>query len=78
MLAAHRETQWARVYQSWRMELGNGLPEADLKQHAVRTARSMGGLDSISLIALLSQDDTFTKLLDELYETCRQIRMVIL
>ena len=72
LLIAHRKEPWAKVFQKWRMELDS--PGADLTKHAVRTARSMGGLGSISLIALLSRDERFTQLVDELYETCRQIR----
>jgi len=40
----------------------------------VRTARALGGIGSISEIALVSQDVAFTRLLDALYATCRQIR----
>jgi hypothetical protein len=74
MLALHREKQWVSVFQRWRSDLRSDMPDADLKRHAVRTARAMGGIGSISVIALFSQDDSFTKLLDALYATCRQIR----
>jgi hypothetical protein len=74
MLALHHQKQRVSVFQRWRSELVRAIPEADLKQHAVRTARAMGGLGSISEIALFSQDDSFTHLLDALYATCKQIR----
>jgi hypothetical protein len=62
------------VLQRWRGELTRATPDFDLRQHAVRTARALGGIGSISQIALVRQDQAFTKLLDALYATCRQIR----
>lgn len=59
----------------WRRELTSATPNVDLKQHAVRTARALGGLDSIAEVALLSEDQSFTKLLEALYATCRRIRI---
>ena len=74
MLALHNEKQWVWVLQRWRGELTSATPDFDLRQHAVRTARALGGIGSISEIALVSQDEPFTKLLVALYATCRQIR----
>ena len=74
MLALHREERWVSVFQSWRSELRSDMPDADLRRHAVRTTRVMGGTGSISVIALFSRDDSFTKLLEALYASCRQIR----
>jgi hypothetical protein len=74
MLSFHREKQWVSVLQRWRSELTSATLDFELRQHAVRTARALGGNGSISVIALVSQDDAFTKLLDALYATCRQIR----
>jgi uncharacterized membrane protein YccC len=74
MLARYGEKEWATVFQRWRGELANATLNVDLRKHAVRTARAMGGLGSISQIAVVSQDETFTKLLEALYATCRQIR----
>jgi hypothetical protein len=74
MLALHREQQWVSVLERWRGEVTGTTPNVDLRQHAVRTARAMGGWGSLSEIALVSQNEAFTKLLDALYATCRQIR----
>jgi len=53
MLALHNEKQWVGVLQRWRSELTSAIPDFDLRQHAVRTARALGGLESISHIALV-------------------------
>ena len=74
MLALHNEKQWVGVLQRWRGELTSASPDFDLRRHAVRTARALGGIGSISEIALVSQDEAFTRLLVALYATCRQIR----
>ena len=74
MLALHNEKQWVEALQKWRGELTSATPDFDLRQHAVRTARALGGIGSISEIALISQDEAFTKLLAALYATCREIR----
>ena len=73
MLRLHNEKQWVGVLQRWRCELTSET-NFDLRQHAVRTARALGGIGSMSEIALLSQDAAFIKLLDTLYATCREIR----
>jgi len=73
MLAHHREEQWVSVLQKRRDELTSGAQTSDLRQHVVQTARSLGGLDSMSLIAVLKRDDAFTQVLDALYATCREI-----
>jgi hypothetical protein len=62
--------------QKWRDELTNAVPTVDLRKHAERTARALGGMESIGEIALASQDEAFIRLLDKLYATCRQIRNV--
>jgi hypothetical protein len=74
ILAVHREKHWVSVLERWRSELTSATLNVDLRQHAVRTARAMGGIGSISEIALISHDEGFTKLLDALYAICRQIR----
>jgi hypothetical protein len=76
MLDLHREKQWVSVLQEWRDELTNPTPKPDLKRHAERTARALGGMESIGEVALASQDDAFMKLLDTLYATCLKIRNV--
>ena len=74
MLALHNEEQWVNLLQGWRGELASNRTDFDLRKHAVRTARALGGIGSISQIALLSEDEPFTKLLDALYAACKQIR----
>jgi len=74
MLARHLAKQWVSVLQAWRAELTDSTPEADLKRHAERTARALGGMESIGEVALSSQDDEFKKVLDALYATCLKIR----
>jgi hypothetical protein len=74
MLAIHREKRWVSILQSWRDELTSTPTAVDLRQHAERTARALGGMESIGEVALASQDESFKKLLDALYATCTQIR----
>jgi len=74
MLVRHNEKKWVGILQRWHCELTSATEDFDLRQHAVRTARALGGIGSISEIALVSQDVAFTRLLDALYATCRQIR----
>ena len=73
MLTLHNQKQWVNVLQEWRGELTSTMTDLDLRQHAVRTARALGGIGSISEIALLGRDEPFKKLLDALYESCSQI-----
>jgi hypothetical protein len=75
LLAFRHEKQWVSMLQSWRRELTSVTADADLRRHAVRTARALGGIGSISEIALAGGDESFTKLLEALYATCRQIRI---
>jgi hypothetical protein len=74
MLAVHGGKQWIGVLQKWRDELTNTMPTVDLQRHAERTARALGGMESIGEVALASQNDAFKKLLDALYATCLKIR----
>jgi hypothetical protein len=74
MLALYREKQWVSILEGWRDELTSAAPDVDLRQHADRTARALGGMESIGEVALARHDEAFTKLLDALYATCTQIR----
>ena len=76
MLARYRQKEWVIGLQKWRDELTNAVPTVDLQKHAERTARALGGMESIGEIALASQDEAFIRLLDKLCATCRQIRNV--
>lgn len=65
---------WATVLQRWQNELKSIDAEADWKRHAERTARALGGMESIGEIALASQDASLLNLVDRLYAVCKQIR----
>jgi len=73
-LVFHNEKQWVNVLRRWHGELTSANSYVDLKQHAVRTARALGGIGSVSEIALIRQDEPFTEVLHGLYATCSQIR----
>jgi hypothetical protein len=64
---------WANVLQQWLDELATIDSVADWKRHADRTARALGGMESMGEIALASQDAFLLNLLDRLYALCRQI-----
>ena len=73
MLVHHREEQWISVLQKRREELTSNDPTVDLRQHVVQTARTLGGLDSMRVIAVIKQDEALAHVLDLLYATCREI-----
>jgi len=65
---------WVRVLQQWLDELKTINSTADWKRHAERTARALGGMESIGEIALASQDEALLNLVDRLYAACKGIR----
>jgi hypothetical protein len=46
-----RDSRWVSVLQSWREELKGPLGKGQLGAHAKRTARALGGMESIGEIA---------------------------
>jgi hypothetical protein len=74
LLALHHEEQWVSLLERWRSEWTNAPQHVQLRPQVVRTARALGGIGSISEIALVKKDQALTKVLDDLYECCRQIR----
>ena len=65
---------WVNVLQQWLDELATIDSAAQWKRHAERTARALGGMESIGEIALASQDASLLNLVDRLYAACKQIR----
>jgi hypothetical protein len=73
-LALYHQNEWVAGLQKWRDELTSAMPTVDLRKHAERKARALGGMESIGEIALSCQDSAFGELLDKLYATCRRIQ----
>jgi len=73
MLSARHREKWAATLNTWRAELRNDSSRAELQSHAARTARALGGMESIGEIALGDGDKEFLKLVEALYATCKQI-----
>jgi hypothetical protein len=61
MLTRHRAKQWATVLQEWRAELTDSTRKADLQRHLERTARALGGMESIGEVALSRHDNDFKR-----------------
>jgi hypothetical protein len=59
--------------QAWREELRSVSDPAALKAHAARTARSMGGMESLGEVVRIGNDPKELLLLEELYAICKFI-----
>lgn len=68
------DREWSNVLQQWLDELTSLDSAADWKRHAARTARALGGMESIGERALASQDASLRKVVERLYAVCAQIR----
>lgn len=64
---------WVDVLQTWREELQQVCDDAALKSHAARTARSMGGMESLGEVATTLNDSRALHALEELYAICKFI-----
>ncbi len=71
-LKGHDRT-WVEVLQVWREELRRLADQTALKAHAARTARGMGGMESLGEIILMGNDPNELRLLEELYAICKFI-----
>jgi hypothetical protein len=71
MQARHHD-HWVLALQAWREELV-GITNAGLNEHAKRTARALGGMESIGEIALADRDERLLKLVEELFARCKKI-----
>jgi hypothetical protein len=76
ILEARHHDAWISALRTWREELAVDIDQATLRAHAERTARALGGMESIGEIALASRDTRFLKLVDSLYAKCKQIAEV--
>ena len=65
---------WVRVLQQWLDKLKTIDSGTDWKRHAERTARALGGMESLGEVALLSDNASLRSLVDRLYVACKQIR----
>jgi len=73
MLSARHQEKWAAALNTWRAELKNRLSPAELRSHAQRTARALGGMESIGEIALGDNDQEFLRLVEDLFAICKEI-----
>jgi hypothetical protein len=59
MLVVRHQEKWVAPLNIWRSELKNGPSPSELRSHAERTARALGGMESIGEIALGDNDQEF-------------------
>jgi hypothetical protein len=62
------------LLQTWREELRQISDQEELKAHATRTARNMGGMGSLAEVVMMGKDPHELRLLQELYAICKLIR----
>jgi hypothetical protein len=64
---------WVNLLQTWRDELRTVSDQEILRKHAARTARSMGGMESLGEVVGGLKNDAASRLLEELYAICKLI-----
>jgi hypothetical protein len=74
MVDRHQET-WASTLQAWGEELNPAISTSALREHAKRTARALGGMESIGEIAQTSHDEQLLKLVEALFAKCKAIEL---
>jgi hypothetical protein len=72
-LQARHHDKWVSVLRGWREELRQGNSKGMLGAHAKRTARSLGGMESIGEIAQTHQDERLLKLVESLFAKCEEV-----
>jgi hypothetical protein len=73
LLEARHLTENALLFRAWRKELKEDTRIDAVKKHATRTARSLGGMESIGEIALARHDRELLSFVESLYATCEDI-----
>ncbi len=68
-----KDQAWVRTLGTWRDELLRASDEAALNAHAARTARSMGGMESLGEAIMMENNPIEMRLLEELYAMCKFI-----
>ena len=68
-----QDQAWVRILGNWRDELLHVSDQAALSAHAVRTARSMGGMESLGEVIMTKNDPEEMRLLEELHAMCKFI-----
>ena len=74
MLDRHQDV-WASTLQAWREELDPAISASALREHAKRTARALGGMESIGEIAQMGHDDRLLRIVEALFAKCKEIQM---
>jgi hypothetical protein len=77
MLQTRRQSAWVMVLQLWIKQLEAGIAGAELVTHAKRTARALGGMESIGEIASADRDQVFLKLVEALSAKCTEITRLL-
>jgi hypothetical protein len=72
-LKEHHQLEWVNGLEVWRLALQDIRDLAALKSHAARSARALGGMESIGEIATTSHDPRLMSFVEELYAICQQI-----
>lgn len=72
-LQIRHQDVWVSALQRWRDELTENLSNMALSAHAKRTARTLGGMESIGEIASADRDQRFLELVEALFAKCREI-----
>jgi hypothetical protein len=72
-MEARHHDQWVLALQAWRQELIGNISNVALNEHAKRTARALGGMESIGEIGLADRDERLLKLVEELFAKCKKI-----
>ena len=67
------DREWFDVLQRWREDLHKISDQDALKAHASRTARTMGGMESLGEVVMMGNDPEALHLLEELYAVCKFI-----
>ena len=69
-----QDGKWVNILQVWRDELSGISDQSALRVHAARTARSMGGIESLGEVVQTGNDSNERRALEELYAVCRLIQ----
>jgi hypothetical protein len=73
LLEARHLTENAVLFRAWREELKADSTVDVIKKHAARTARSLGGMESLGEIASVGNDRELLSFVESLYAACTDI-----
>ena len=73
-LSAERQLkEIATAFRTWRAELETESPYLNIREHASRTARSLGGMESIGEIAIARSDQELLAVVEALDGICKDM-----